>query len=146
VTYKMGFGLDDWIYRTFYIHIVRDHRQYRAIAILHTFQFTVARALGFSIFTSRILATDLSQSHWHFNSHTKSSWHSLIPFLSFLLNRLRLPSPELESFLGYCFILSATTLLYSRRLLIVPFYNSWAQTTQNAQPLLLRRRVYWSVA
>jgi hypothetical protein len=32
---------------------------YSAIAIQHTFQFTVTHALGFSVFTSRILATDL---------------------------------------------------------------------------------------
>jgi hypothetical protein len=31
----------------------------RAIALLHTFLFTVAHALGFSVFTSRIPATDL---------------------------------------------------------------------------------------
>jgi hypothetical protein len=32
---------------------------YSAIADLHTLQFTVTHALGFSVFTSRILATDL---------------------------------------------------------------------------------------
>jgi hypothetical protein len=32
---------------------------YIAIAILHTLQFTIAHALGFSVFTSRLLATDL---------------------------------------------------------------------------------------
>jgi hypothetical protein len=31
---------------------------YSAIADLHTLQFTVTHALGFSVFTSRILATD----------------------------------------------------------------------------------------
>jgi hypothetical protein len=31
---------------------------YNAISILHTLQFTVTHALGFSVFTSRILATD----------------------------------------------------------------------------------------
>jgi hypothetical protein len=56
-----------------------------SIAILHTFHFTVAHALGFSVFTSRILVTDLSQSHCNFNSHMKSSWHILIPFLPFFL-------------------------------------------------------------
>jgi hypothetical protein len=45
-----------------YIHTVRDYRQCSAIAILHTLQFTIAHALGFSVFTSRILATDLSVS------------------------------------------------------------------------------------
>jgi hypothetical protein len=33
--------------------------QYSAIADLHTFQFTVAHTLGFSVSTSRLLATDL---------------------------------------------------------------------------------------
>jgi hypothetical protein len=51
------------------IHTVRDYRQYSAIAILHTLQFTVGHALGFSVFTSRILATDLSQSHCNFKSN-----------------------------------------------------------------------------
>jgi hypothetical protein len=31
---------------------------YSAIAYLHTLEFTVTHTLGFSIFTSRILATD----------------------------------------------------------------------------------------
>jgi hypothetical protein len=68
---------------TLYIHAVRDYMQFSAIAILHTFQVTVAYALGFSVFTSHILATDLSQYHCHFNSHLKCSWHSLIPFCHF---------------------------------------------------------------
>jgi hypothetical protein len=128
VTYKTGFGLDDWIYCTLHIHTVRDYMQYSAIAILHTFQFTVTHELGFTIFNTRNLATDLSQSHCHFNSHMKSSWHRLIPFLPFLLNHHRLPSPELDLILNYCSILSDTTVLYSPLLLTVPFYNSWAQT------------------
>jgi hypothetical protein len=33
-------------------------RNYSAIADLHTLQFTITHALGFSVFTSRILATD----------------------------------------------------------------------------------------
>jgi hypothetical protein len=32
---------------------------YSAVAILHTLQFTVAHTPRFSVFTSRILATDL---------------------------------------------------------------------------------------
>jgi hypothetical protein len=59
--------MDDWIYCTLYIHTVQDYRQHSAIAILHTLQFTVTRALAFSVFTSRILATDLSQSHCNNN-------------------------------------------------------------------------------
>jgi hypothetical protein len=33
----------DWIYCTLYVHTVRNYRQYSAIAITHTFQFTVAQ-------------------------------------------------------------------------------------------------------
>jgi hypothetical protein len=40
-------------------NIYSHNRQYSAIAILHTFQFIDAYALGFSVFISRILATDL---------------------------------------------------------------------------------------
>jgi hypothetical protein len=69
---------------------------YSAIADLHTLQFNVTHALGFSVFISRILATDLSESHCHFKSHMECSFHSLIPFLPFFLNHLRLPSPELD--------------------------------------------------
>jgi hypothetical protein len=32
---------------------------YSAVAIIQTLQFTVTHALGFSVFTSRVLATDL---------------------------------------------------------------------------------------
>jgi hypothetical protein len=80
---------------TTFTHI-RTTGNYSAIAILHTFQFTAANALRFPVFTSHIPATDLSQSHCNFKSHAKYSCHSLIPFLPFLLNHLRLPSPELN--------------------------------------------------
>jgi hypothetical protein len=65
---------------TLYIHTTRDYRQYSAITILHTLQYTVTHALGFSVFTSHLMATDLSQSHCNFKSHMKSC-HSLVPFL-----------------------------------------------------------------
>jgi hypothetical protein len=41
------------------IFTARDYRQYSAVAILHSLEFTVTHALGFSVFTSRILATGL---------------------------------------------------------------------------------------
>jgi hypothetical protein len=81
------------------IFTTRDYRQYSALAILHTLQFTVAHALGFSVFTSRNLATDLSQSPYRFKSYMKSSLHHLIPFLPFLLNELRQQSPKLDPIL-----------------------------------------------
>jgi hypothetical protein len=57
---------------------------YSAIAILHTLQLTVAHALGFYVFISRILTTDLSQSHCNFKSHAKSSPHRLISYFPFV--------------------------------------------------------------
>jgi hypothetical protein len=63
------------------IHTTRDYRQYSPAANLHTFQFIAAHALGFSIFSSRILATELQQYHCHFTSHIKTSFHCLISFL-----------------------------------------------------------------
>jgi hypothetical protein len=72
---------------------------YSAIADIHILQFTVTHALGFSVFTSRIMATDLSQYHCNFKSHMKSSCHRQIPFLPFILNHHRLQSPELDPIL-----------------------------------------------
>jgi hypothetical protein len=47
---------------------------YSVVAILHTFQFTVTHSLGFSIFNSLVLGTDLSQSRCNLKSHVKSSF------------------------------------------------------------------------
>jgi hypothetical protein len=141
VTYKTGSGLDNWIYCTVYIHTVRDYRQYSAVTVLHTFQFTVAHALGFSVFTSCILATDLSQSHCHFNSHMKSSWYSLIHFLPFLLNHFRLTSPELDQIPIPSRLLHFTLQLLfstSSRLLTVPSYNSSARTPRKTPSSVVR--------
>jgi hypothetical protein len=42
------------------LQVVLSTLNYNAIAILHNFQFAVAHALGFSVLTSRILATHLN--------------------------------------------------------------------------------------
>jgi hypothetical protein len=55
-TYRRGL---DWMIRFIGIHTTRDYRQYSAVAALHNLQFTVTHALGFSVFSSCILATDL---------------------------------------------------------------------------------------
>jgi hypothetical protein len=39
---------------------LRITRNYGAIADLHTLQFTVTHTLGFSVFTSHVLATDFN--------------------------------------------------------------------------------------
>jgi hypothetical protein len=59
------------------------YRQYSAIADLHTLQFTNAHALGFSVSTSRHLATDL-------NTETITSNHHEV-FLLFRLQSLCTP-------------------------------------------------------
>jgi hypothetical protein len=130
--------LDYWIYCTLYMNTVRaiQYMQYSAIAILHTFQLTVPHALGFSVFTSRILATDLSQSHWHFRSHMASSFHRLIPFLAIIL---QLPIPKTR--VDYSRTLSCTPL----SILNVPFYKPLARTLRKLCLLFLIMRVYWSI-
>jgi hypothetical protein len=47
---------------TLYNQLVLN-KQYSAIADLHNLQFTVTHALGFSVFSSRILVTELQHSH-----------------------------------------------------------------------------------
>jgi hypothetical protein len=110
VTYKTGSGLYNWIYW----HLLHSHNSglqeiHRYRSSTH-FQFTVAHALGFSVSTSRILATE-----YKFKSHMKFLHHSLISFFPFLLSHLRLQSPELGPFfdnsvkrLSVCLILRPT--------------------------------------
>jgi hypothetical protein len=160
VTYKTGFRLDDWIYYTLYIHTTRDCWQHNAIADLHNLKFTVTHALGFSVFISRIQATDLELSHYHFKSHMKTSLHRLIPFRALIL-RLPILKTQLHSIplfqahnsAGRCFkarpfTSNSTTIVYFYYLVTssVSFYNPSARTTQNTQPLLLTRNVYRPVA
>jgi hypothetical protein len=57
VTYKTGVGLGDRIIGTLHTQL-GTIGNYSAIADLHNLQFTITHALGFSVFTSRILATD----------------------------------------------------------------------------------------
>jgi hypothetical protein len=65
VTNITGSRLDDWIYWHFgtSVTISLNDNQYSATADLHNLQFTVAHALGFSVLTSRLLVTELKESH-----------------------------------------------------------------------------------
>jgi hypothetical protein len=92
----------------------RDYRQLQRYRYSTHFQFIVAHALCFSLFASRILATDLSQSHCNFQWHVKSSRRSIILFLPFL------QLPILKTRLDYSRLLlytpsalSVSTLYYS---------------------------------
>jgi hypothetical protein len=113
---------------------------YRAIAILHTLQSTIPHAIGSLIFASRILATDLSQSHCNFKSHVTSSCHSLIPFLSFLQLPI-LKTRLLQSTLIYSFYsVSAPSCL-----LTMPTITPRHGPHGKHRLLLSRMRVFWSV-
>jgi hypothetical protein len=46
------------------VTISPNYNQYSAIADLHTFQFTVTYAIGFWVFTSRLLVAELKQPHF----------------------------------------------------------------------------------
>jgi hypothetical protein len=122
---------------------------YNAIAILHTLQFTVTHALGFSALTSRILATDfitgsLSLQITHevfFSQHN-----------SFLVIILQLSTPKNRLIQFLC---SQAHILAGWRLetrLFTSFYaaeHSLITTlhgSRRKQPVSLRRRVYCSVA
>jgi hypothetical protein len=100
-SYCHVYGVCAWLIRRvldwmigFLIHTILYYWQYSAIADLQNLQFTVTQALGFSVFTSRILATDL-KSHCHFKSHMKYSFHSPIHSLPFL--QLSIPKTRLNS-------------------------------------------------
>jgi hypothetical protein len=78
-TKMTGSNSDNWIYWHFGYTLSLNHSQYSDITDLHTLQFTVAHALGVSIFTNGLLATDL-------NTETSNLNHYEV----FLLFRLQL--------------------------------------------------------
>jgi hypothetical protein len=82
-----GSGSDDWIYSTSVKHSLLITLKYSAISDVHNLHFAVAHALGFSVFTSLLLATDLN-THYHF----KLPWRLLVFSHSVLL------CPNLYSF------------------------------------------------
>jgi hypothetical protein len=81
VTYRRVLGWVIGFIDTLYTVLGTTGNQ-SAIANLHTVQFTDTHALGLLDFTGRILATDLKAFHSKLKSHMKSSFRSLIPFLT----------------------------------------------------------------
>jgi hypothetical protein len=142
LTKIMGCGSYDWIYWCF-LKITLNYSQYSTIADLHTFQFTVAHALGFSVFTSRILAMDLNTGTITWNHYEVFSLFLLeshyTPLSENVLNysTLSLQShiqplfslPSLISLRAYsCYIYAARTTQKTQ------FYCCMAQTTQKTTP------------
>jgi hypothetical protein len=119
VTKITGSRWDDWIYWHF------DYNQYSAIADLHNLQFTVEHALGFSVFISRVLATDL-------NTETSTSNHYEV-FLSLRFQSLCTLGTQLKL-----------------RLLLTPSAYDYPQTTfvvsYKPSARTYRKHVTWSLS
>jgi hypothetical protein len=98
-----------------------NYSQYSANADLHNCKFTVAHARGFSVSTSRLLATDL-------NTETNTANHYEV-FLVFLVQ-----SPW-----------NLGTELKLRLLLTHPAYDSLLQLTAHSSSLLLTPPAYDSL-
>jgi hypothetical protein len=64
-----------------------NYKPYSAIADLRTFRFTVAHALGLSVTTSRILATDLNTG-----TITLNHYEVFLPLILQSPNHLGLPT------------------------------------------------------
>jgi hypothetical protein len=112
-----------------------------ATAILHTSQFTVTHALGFSVFNSRLLAMDLQQSPCHFTSHMKSSLHRLIPFLPLFCNcQLNSISLLPSSYPGWLESRNSTQFYAATASFGTLLYNRFARITQKTQPLYYLER------
>jgi hypothetical protein len=80
MTYNAGSGLDERVYLLL-IHTTSNYTKLQRYRYLHTFQSTVAHARGFSVSTSRLLATDL-------NTEISTSNHYEV-FLKFRLQSFR---------------------------------------------------------
>jgi hypothetical protein len=63
-----------------------NYSQYSDIADLHTLQFTVAHALGFPVFTSRLPATDLNRETIISNHYKVFLFSTNFPWLSSTVN------------------------------------------------------------
>jgi hypothetical protein len=94
---------------------------------------------------SRILATDLEQSHSYFKSHKKSSFHSLIPLLLLFCNCHFRRFHSIQFFFSQAHILAGwrlETRLFTERPKLNCSCNHFARTTQKTQPLYFWEGVF----
>jgi hypothetical protein len=155
---RVGVTIDGfWIGWLDLLHFI--HSQSSGLQAITAYSYSthfpvhVTHALGFSVFISLILVTDLSQSHCNFYSHMKSSCHSVIPFFPLLCNCQfrRLDSIQLQAHILAGWRPEARTCTSDSTALLLllgccSFYYPSARTPWKTQSILLRRRVYWSVA
>jgi hypothetical protein len=123
-----GFRMDDRIH-WHHTNSTRNYKYYSAIVVLHTLQFTVTQSQS-SFVVSR---------QWNYKSltviasYTKSSFHSLIPFLQSLLKHLRLPSLETPLFL-----LQSQSQVYFTTGGLPPSSSSWRQALETHDQYFLQ--------
>jgi hypothetical protein len=124
----IGF-IRSWV--THSILVTFTHRQYSAIAHLHTLQLTVANTLWFTVSTSRLLATDfntriirVSLNHTVHILHIQSSLH-----------KCALHNSRRELSENYCSLLPRTT---PKRASVSPI-SPWSDMQKNRALLLLRQ-------
>jgi hypothetical protein len=100
-------------------------------------------SLGLSVFTSRILATDLYQSHYHFKSHMKSSFHTQIPISLLYFNGHFWRLDSIQFLCSHAHIRVSWSLETGLILLNWPLlYNHFARTTHKTQFLNCREGVF----
>jgi hypothetical protein len=66
-------------------HSARNYKWNNDIADLRSLQFAVTHTLGFSVFTSRILATDLYQFHCNYNTYKVFKSNDNVQLIRFYL-------------------------------------------------------------
>jgi hypothetical protein len=132
----------DRIYWRLLCTISLNYKQYSDVADLHIFQFTVVHALGFSVYTSRILATDLNTGTITWNYYEVVLSFSSSITLDCRLTRTR-PNSPIQSLLCCIPILLVMDSVLISATNRFPLYSLGSDIMENTfyccRDLLLRR-------
>jgi hypothetical protein len=143
--YCHDLGVVAWLIDEFWIgwlDLLTPHTHNSRLQAIQRYRWST-HALRFWVFTSRILATDLSHSHCYLKSHMKSSCHSQIPFFPLFCSCQFRRLDWIQFLCSQAHILAGwrlETLFYTALCCRTLLYNHFARTAQKTQPLLLRRR------